>query len=83
MFTIFKANIKVAAFGRHRKRGGAAEGRVTSFVVAATGRHLCILALDKVNVFAVTAILILHVGAFGHHAPCHYDFMLPMISDLL
>ena len=47
--------------GNH-KRGGAAEGRVTSFVVAAAGRHLCILALNKVNIVAVTTILVLHVG---------------------
>ena len=47
--------------GNH-KRGGAAEGRATSFVVAAAGRHLCILALNKVNIVAVTAILVLHVG---------------------
>ena len=47
--------------GNH-KRGGAAEGRVTSFVVAAEGRHLCILALNKVNIVAVTTILVLHVG---------------------
>ena len=47
--------------GTH-KRGGAAEGRATSFVVAAKGRHLCILALNKVNIVAVTTILVLHVG---------------------
>ena len=68
--------------GNH-KRGGAAEGRVTSFVVAAEGRHLCILALNRVNVVAVTTILVLHVGVIGHHVPCHYDFMPPVISDLL
>jgi len=68
--------------GNH-KRGGAAEGRATSFVVAAAGRHLCILALNRVNVVAVTTILVLHVGVIGHHVPCHYDFMPPVISDLL
>ena len=47
--------------GNH-KRGGAAEGRATSFVVAAAGRHLCILALNGVNIVAVTTILVLHVG---------------------
>ena len=36
--------------GNH-KRGGAAEGR-----------HLCILALNRVNIVAVTTILVLHVG---------------------
>ena len=47
------------------KRGGAVEGRATSFVVAAAGRHLCILALNKVNIvniIAATTILVLHVG---------------------
>ena len=47
--------------GNH-KRGGAAEGRVTSFVVAAASRHLCILALNKANTVAVTTRLVLHVG---------------------
>ena len=43
--------------GKH-KRGG----RVTSFVVAAAGRNLCILALNKVNIEAVTTVLVVHVG---------------------
>ena len=43
-------------------RGGAAEGRATSVVVAAAGRHRCILALNKLNIVAVTTILVLHVG---------------------
>ena len=47
--------------GNH-KRGGAAEGRATSFVVAAEGRHLCISALNTVNIVAVTTILVLYVG---------------------
>ena len=68
--------------GSH-KRGGVAEGRVTSFVVAAAGRHLCASALNMVNVVAVTTLLVLHVGVIGHHDPCRYDFMPPVISDLL
>ena len=68
---------KVAAFGRHHKRGGTAFGRAISFVVS------FVLALNKVNVVAVTTILVLHVGVIGHHAPCHYDFMPPVISYLL
>ena len=55
----------------NRKRGGAAEGRVTSFVVATASRHLCILALNGVNIVAVTTILVLHVGVIGHHVPRH------------
>ena len=47
---------KVAAFGRHHKRGGAAFGRATSFEVS------FVLALNKVNIVAVTTILVLHVG---------------------
>ena len=47
--------------GNH-KRGGTAEGRATSFVVAAKGRQLCILALNNVNIVALTTILVLHVG---------------------
>ena len=47
--------------GNH-KRGGAAEGRVTSLVGAAEGRHLFILSSNQVNVIAVTTILVLHVG---------------------
>ena len=47
------------------KRGGAAEGRAASFVVAADGRHLCILALNKVNIVTVNAILVLQVGETG------------------
>ena len=44
------------------KRDGAAEGRATSFVVPAEGRHLCILALNEVDIVAVSTILVLHVG---------------------
>ena len=69
--TLFKANTKVAAVGRHHKRGAAASGRGTSFVVS------FVLALNRVNVVAVTTILVLHVGVIGHHVPCHYDFMFP------
>ena len=50
--------MRVAAFGRHHKRGDAAFGRATSFVVS------FVLALNKVNVdiVAITTILVLHVG---------------------
>ena len=36
-----------------------------------------VLALNKVNVIAVTIILVLHVGVIGHYIPCRYDFMFP------
>ena len=39
-------------YKRHHKRGGAAGVRATSFVVAARGRLLCILALNKVDIVA-------------------------------
>ena len=64
----------MAAVGRHHKRGAAASGRDTSFVVS------FVLALNRVNVVAVTTILVLHVGVIGHHVPCHYDFMFPRRS---
>ena len=38
------------------------------------------LALNRVNVVAVTTILVLHVGVIGHPVPCHYDFMFPRRS---
>ena len=47
---------------------------------AANGRHLCMLALNRVNVVAVTTMRVLHVGVIGRHVPCHYDFMLPRRS---
>ena len=47
---------KVAAFGRHHKGGSAAFGRATSFVVS------FVLALNRINVVAITTILVLHVG---------------------
>ena len=47
---------KVAAFGRQHKRGDAAVGRATSFVVS------FVLALNMVNIVSVTAILVLHIG---------------------
>ena len=53
------------------KRGGAAVGRATAFVVS------FVLALNRVNVVAVTTIVVLHVGVIGHHVPCHYNFMFP------
>ena len=51
---------KVAGFGRHHKRGGAATSFVVSFV----------LALNRVRIVAVTTILVLHVGVIGHHVHC-------------
>ena len=47
---------KVAAFGCHDKRSDAAFDGVTSFLVS------FMLALDKVNIVAITTILVLHLG---------------------
>ena len=47
---------KVAAFSRQLKRGGAAFGSATFFLVSFA------LALNGVNIVAVTTILVLHVG---------------------
>ena len=70
IFTLFKANTKEST------KGGAAEGRDTSSVVAGAGRHLCILALNRVNIVAITTILVLPVGVIGHHVRRHWAFML-------
>ena len=59
--------------GNH-KRGGSAFGRATSFVV------FFVLALNRMNVVAVTTILVLHVGVIGHHVPRHYGIMFPRRS---
>ena len=59
--------------GKH-KRGGAAEGRATSFVVAADGSATFVLALSRmntVNIVAVATILVSHDGAVGNHVPRH------------
>ena len=55
---------KVAAFGGHHKRGDAAFGRATSFLVS------FVLALNRVNALAVTTILVLHVGVIGQYLCC-------------
>ena len=66
-FTLFTANTTETTKEVARLKASLA----TSFVVADKGRHFCILALNRVNVVAVTTILVLHVGVIGHHVPCH------------
>ena len=39
-----------------------------------------VLTLTRLNVGAVTTILVLHVGVIGHHVPFQYDFMFPRRS---
>ena len=64
---------KVAAFGHQHKRGSGAFGRANSFVASFA------LALNKVNIVAVTTILVLQCGngwavracVIGHHVPRH------------
>ena len=55
--------------GRHQKRGGAAFGRATSFVVS------FVSALNRMNVIAVTTIIVVHVGMVGYHVPRQSWFM--------
>ena len=50
---------EVAAVGRHHKRGGAAEGRATSFVVSFV---FFVSPVKKVKIEASTTIRVLHVG---------------------
>ena len=52
IFTLFKANIQ----------GGATFGRATSFVVSFA------LALNRMNIVAITTILVLHIAVIGHVA---------------
>ena len=68
--TVYKGGGALAA----TKRGAAPYSRGTSFVVS------FVLPLHRVNVAAVTTILVLHVGVIGHHVPCHHDFMFPCRS---
>ena len=72
--TLFIATTKEAAVGRHHKRGGAAFGRATSFVVS------FVLALNSVNIVAVTTIIVVHVGVIGYHVPRRSCFMFPRRS---
>ena len=64
---------KVAAVGRHHKRGGAAFGRATSFVVS------FVLALNRVNILAVTTILVLYVG-HGQYEHVRLEIMFVRIE---
>ena len=57
--TLFIATTKVAAFGRHHKRGAAAFGRGTSFVVS------FVEAVNIVNIVAVNTVLVLHLSQPG------------------
>ena len=50
--TLFIATTKVAAFGRHHKRGAAAFGRGTSFVVS------FVVAMNRVDVVAADTIFV-------------------------
>ena len=59
IFTIFTASTKVAACGRHHKRGAAAFGRGTSFVVS------FVEAVNIVNIVAVNTVLVLHLSQPG------------------
>ena len=57
--TLFIATTKVAAFGRHHKRGAAAFGRGTSFVVS------FVVAMKRGDVVAVNTIFVLRLSKTG------------------
>ena len=57
--TLFIATTKVAAVGRHHKRGGAASGRATSFVVS------FVVAMNRVDVVALNTIFVLRLSKTG------------------
>ena len=50
---------KEAAVGRHHKRGGAASGRATSFVVS------FVVAMNRVDVVALNTIFVLRLSKTG------------------
>ena len=54
--TLFIATTKVAAFGRHHRRGGAAFGRATSFVVS------FVVAMNREDVAALNTIFALRLS---------------------
>ena len=54
--TLFIATTKVAAVGRHHKRGGAASDRATSFVVS------FVVAMNRVDVVALNTIFVLRLS---------------------
>ena len=56
LYIIQSQYTKVAACGRHHQRAGAAFGRAISFVA------FFVVALNRVNIVAVTIVLVLHVG---------------------
>ena len=62
---------KVAAVGRDHGRGGATFDRGTSFVLS------FVLALNRVNVVAVTTLLVLHAGVITHYNPCPLGLHVP------
>ena len=65
IFAFFKTSLQrwrpLAAITKEVARPMAAPLLLVSFV----------LALNRVNVVAVTTILVLYVGVIGHHVPCH------------
>ena len=71
IFTLFKANIqRWRPLAATTKEVARPHGRATSFIVS------FVSALNRVNVVAMTTILVLHVVVIGHHVPCYYDCLL-------
>ena len=57
--TLVIATTKVAAVGRHYKRGAAAPGQETSFVVS------FVVAMNRVDVVALNTIFVLRLSKTG------------------
>ena len=74
IFILFKANTKEST--KEVARPKAAQ---PPFVMAAEGRHFCILALNKVNIVAITSILVTHVGN-GRSEHVRLDIMFLAIN---
>ena len=77
-FTLFKANTKETT--KEVARPKAASPLLWWQPQAATFVILCILALNRMNIVAVTTIRVLHVGVIGHHVPRHSGFTFPRRS---
>ena len=60
IFTLFTAITKVAAFARHQKKWRGIRPRHLFY-------GFLVVVLNRVNVGAITTMLVLHVSVIGHH----------------
>ena len=77
IFTLFKAIKKMAACDRHHKRGGAAIGRASSFVI------FFVMAFNRVGIVAINAIVVLHVVKTGRRTVGRTPLRLHVINHPL